>query len=64
MYSHKEAVMAKEKQINNNDKRRARAMQESARKETGSLRQGDTMIQTPEEARKTALMRKVNEQGY
>jgi hypothetical protein len=53
--------MTREKQTNRNDIRRENALQESVWKETDSLHQGNSIIPTPEEVRKVALLRKVKE---
>lgn len=54
--------MPRERQINSNDTDRAEALQEKIHDSLGS---GPSMVKTPEEARKQALLRKVAaSEGY
>lgn len=57
--------MGKEREILPGDVRRAAALSEEVRRQTDALHRGPSLLPTPEEARKRALLSKVDEeQGY
>ncbi|WP_443748529.1 hypothetical protein [Asticcacaulis solisilvae] len=53
--------MPRERQINEHDTDRAEALQDKIQDELGS---GPSFIQTPEQARKDNLIKKIESEGY